>query len=454
VRSLALPLLLVGVAVAQPVDENALFSDTVMVDTTLVNKTGSVKSFAPSQDTSKFQVRFSGDVTAQGQWNHRTGALPFMAATDGSSRLVADLNLDVALASGQRALLTGEIDHEGSADTASFHLREAFVDFDMGKIVYVRAGKQVLQWGRGLLWTPTDLVNVEGKSLVPRAGSLEGSTGLRLLVPLGQRSNLTGFVNLAKVTDADSLSGAARLEGVLGPVEVAASGWVKPNRPHALGLDASTGFQGIDLQAGALWISGDLLPHAELVDGKWTLVQEDDHPQVRASTGIGTGFKVNGVPDRLRIDLEGYWNSRGYAADFLTDESVHPYAVPQQISLPASLLPLAKQLPASLLQGSTSGDAATFALSSGLYRANQFGRAYLAAMASFQRFVLDDMALSVQGLGNVQDRSGLATVGVSWSGMHGFFWSATGYWFWGDPLTEFALSGTGPAMDLRAGVRF
>jgi len=452
-RSLALAAaLLAGTVAAQPVDEDALFADTTVLEAAPVVKTESVKSSA--RDSARLQVRFGGDVTAQGQVSRRQGAIPLMSSSDGSARMVADLSLDVLLASGERALLTGEIDHEGSADTAAFHLREAFVDFDVGKVVWVRAGKQVLQWGRGVLWTPTDLVNVEGRSLVPRAGSLEGSTGLRLQAPLGPRSNLTGFVNLARVTDADSLSAALRLEGVLGPVEVAASGWAKPDRPLAAGLDASTGVSGFDFQGGALFLQGDLVPHAELVGGRWTLMQENEHPQVRASLGVGKGVAVGGLPDRFRLDLEGYWNSRGYASNFLTDETVRGYAKPMAIPVPASLQPLTRLLPAALLQGDTAGDAATFALKNGLYRANQWGRAYLAAMASLQQFPVPDMTVSVQALGNVQDGSGLATLGLSWSGMHGFFWSGTGYWFWGDPRTEFALSGTGPALDLRAGLRF
>ncbi|MEN9354756.1 MAG: hypothetical protein RL318_2081 [Fibrobacterota bacterium] len=445
---LALP----SMGAAQPVDEDALFADTTILDTSLLNKT---QAFKAGEDPSKVQTRFGGSVTALGQANRRQGALPWMPSTDGSARLVGTMTLDVSLPSHERALLVGEVAHEGASDTTSFALREGFVDFEVGKVVWVRAGKQVIQWGRGLLWTPTDLVNVEGKSLVPRAGALEGTTGLRLLVPLGAQANMTGFVNLTRVTDADSLSGALRLESVVGPVEVAASGWAKPDRPHALGLDASTGVQGIDLQGGVLWISGDLLPHAQLREGKWALVTERDHPQVRASLGLGKGFAIAGVPDRLRIDFEGYWNSRGYAADFLTDQTVYNYEDPMALPLPSSLAPLAQNpLLANFLVGDTAGDASKFALKNGLYRANQFGRAYLASMVVLSQFLRQDMTLSVQGLGNVQDKSGLATVGLAWSGLHGFFAQGNGYWFWGDPRTEFALSGTGPALDLRAGVRF
>lgn len=455
------PCLVLGAALgasvwAEPVDEAALFADTTMLDTTILNRTQRPLARSASDDSSRLQVRFGGSVTAQGQGNHRTGALPLMSGTDGSARVVGTTELDVSLASHQRALLVGEIDHEGSADTTSFHLREGFVDFELGKVVWLRAGKQVLQWGRGLLWTPTDLVNVEGKSLVARTGSQEGATGLRVLVPVGQNSNLTGFLNLTKVTASDSLSYALRMEGLLGPVEVAASGWSKPSHHvGAAGLDASTGFQGIDIQGGALWISGDLQPHAVLRDGKWALEEDHSQQQVRASFGVGKGFRVSGVPDRLRIDVEAYWNSRGYGAHFLQGDSL-AYADTVPVNLPSNLSKLIASNPllASQLHGSTSGYAADFAIENGLYQTNQWGRAYVASMASFKQFILDDLTLSLEGLVNVQDKSGLGVLGLAWSGLHGFFWQSDLYWFWGDSRTEFALSGTGPAVDLRVGIQF
>jgi hypothetical protein len=107
-----------------------------------------------------------------------------------------------------------------------------------------------------------------------------------------------------------------------------------------------------------------------------------------------------------------------------------------------------------VLKGDTAGDAATFALQNGLYRTNQWGRAYVAGMASLTQFILDDMTLSAEGLGNLQDGSGTAILGLAWSGLQGFFWQTDFYWFWGDPRTEFALDGTGPAADVRVGIKF
>ena len=43
-------------------------------------------------------------------------------------------------------------------------IKEVFVDFNLANTVYFRAGKQVLKWGTGYFWNPTDLINIEHRS--------------------------------------------------------------------------------------------------------------------------------------------------------------------------------------------------------------------------------------------------------------------------------------------------
>jgi len=218
---------------------------------------------------SGIQVSFSGDASAVGQVSWRRRGLDSSAGDAGFS-VVTDGTIQARLSTGSRVLVALEADHNATQDTTTFHLREAFVDGNILGYAWIRAGKQVLQWGRGILWTPTDLVNVEGKSLVPRAGSREGATGVRLQVPIGNRANAYLFSDLSGVRTADSLSVAWRLETTAGPSELAVSGWHQPESPTALGVDGSVGVRGWDLQAGAVWLSGDLVSRPKLENGRWS----------------------------------------------------------------------------------------------------------------------------------------------------------------------------------------
>jgi len=432
-----------SLACAADIDEAAFFQDTAAAPADSVPresgkiKTDSVARSGPAADAGP-RVTFSGNLFAVGQASWRRGAID--SSTASGSQLVGDANVEARLSTGSRAMAIFEVDQDAIGDSSEFHVREMFVDGNVGNgHLWIRAGKQVLQWGRGILWTPTDLVNVEGKTLVPRAGAREGATGVRLQVPVGEASNLYAFVNLADASAFDSISAAWRAETVLGPAEIALSGWNRMDAPTALGADGSTGVWGWDVQAGVLWESGDIAPRPALDDSAhWILARDENRQQVRAGGGIGRDITVLGVPQRLRVDLEGFWQSDPIGSGILKQTAVHPWAgesVEQRFLAP------------SLNEFS-------FLALSGAYAPNQLSSAYIAGMATLQQFIQQDLALSVQALENLQDKSGLSTVGLSWTTFHSFTAQLTGYWFWGAPRTEEVVAGRGPALEARMGVSF
>lgn len=434
---------------SQGIDEAALFSDTTVV-------ASPPAATAPSMADSVTKTRLlaSGDLEALGQasWK-RSASIP--GSGDGAARMVGTANIDVRLPSGERALAVLEVAQEASADTTAFAVRELFLDADIADHVWIRAGKQVLQWGRGALWTPTDLVNVEGRTLVERPGAREGATGLRVQIPVG-RGSVTAFAPLARVDASDSLSAALRAEAVVGPAEIALSSWFKKDAPHVVGFDASTGLWGFDLQAGALWLSGDLEPRAVLRDGIWHLERDDSRGQVRASAGIGRDFKVDGVPDRLRVDVEGFWQSEGYGSDVLSDETVRPWADTVWMPLDPGLAKAGEAMGSSLGRGipTTRGDGLGFLAGHGLFRSMNHGPLYLGGMATLRKFLVPDLSLTLQTLANLEDQSGVSTCGLLWESLHGFHVQPLVYAFWGEPRSEFTLDGRGVAVELRAGLRF
>lgn len=444
---LALPL---SAALAEEgFDESSFFQDTaktVPVATTS-SKTDSVSQGAILAGA---KVSFSGDLFAVGQASWRKHGLD--TSSSAGSMLVGDATLEARLSTGSKALAVFEVDQDVTHDSTSLHVREMFVDGNMGGVVWMRAGKQVLQWGRGILWTPTDLVNVEGKTLVARAGSREGASGVRLQVPVGKSANLYGFVNLAHVDAFDSLSAAWRAEAAVGPAEIAVSGWHKQNAPTALGIDGSTGILGWDIQAGAVWLSGDMSPRPVVQNSEWTLVRDDSRQQVRAGGGVGRAFTVLGVPDRLRLDFEGFWQSDAIGSKVLEDGQRRRWADAYQ-SPPTSIDVGGTTVPVSSPARST--NEAGFMLAHGLYVPNQLSWGYAAGMASLQKFIVQDLTLTVQALGNLEDGSGVATTALAWQSFRGFSLSLTGYWFWGGKNDEETfLSGSGPAVEARAGIRF
>ncbi len=80
-------------------------------------------------------------------------------------------------------------------------IKEVFVDFNFANTVYFRAGKQVLQWGTGYFWNPTDLINVSHKSFTNLNALLDGVFGLRGDVTFSSAFHLYTFINLNDVQD-------------------------------------------------------------------------------------------------------------------------------------------------------------------------------------------------------------------------------------------------------------
>lgn len=437
-------------AALDPVDEAALFSDSTVVEAP------SPAAAAPKTDSvAHTAVRMGGalEALAQGSWK-RGAAVPGLG--EGVVRMVGTVDLDVSLPSGQRALAVLETAHEAGPDTTSWALRELFLDADVHGVVWFRAGKQVLQWGRGILWTPTDLVNVEGRTLVERPGAREGATGLKIQVPLGTRGSLAFFAPARHVDAADSLSLSVRGETVVGDAEVALSSWFKKDAPHVVGLDVSRRIFGLDAQGGALWLSGDLEPRAVLRDGAWHLEKDDTRHQVKAGAGLGRSFQVGGVPDRLRIDVEGFWQSEGYAKSVLADTTTRPFADTIWRELDPRLVEGGRSLGLALPRGipTARGDGLTFLAGNGLFHPNQLAPWYVGGMASLRDAFRSDLTVTIQALTNLEDHSGLGTFGVLWESLHGFHVQPLAYVFWGDGHSEYTLDGRGFALELRSGLRF
>ena len=67
--------------------------------------------------------------------------------------------------------------------------------------MYFRAGKQVLKWGTGYFWNPTDLINIEHRSFTNTNALLHGVFGLRSDVVFSPNWHLYTFLNLNGVQD-------------------------------------------------------------------------------------------------------------------------------------------------------------------------------------------------------------------------------------------------------------
>ena len=158
-----------------------------------------------------------------------------------------------------------------------------FVDFNFANnAIHFRAGKQVLQWGTGYFWNPTDLINVAHKSFTNLNALLDGVFGLRTDVTFSPSFHLYTFINLNGVKDLTNVAYAARTEFLAGQgrvrvlrlVRVQQDPRVRRGHHHApvLGAEHDRGgqpviwgqLQKIDTSGNPYSVSNQLVPKVDI----------------------------------------------------------------------------------------------------------------------------------------------------------------------------------------------
>jgi len=289
--------------------------------------------------------------------------------------------------------------------TTLIGLKEVFVDFNIANAVYFRVGKQVLQWGRGILWNPTDLINVQRKSFQDLEALREGVFGLRADVVFARAFHLYTFFDLNGVQDLSDIAVAARAEFLVGSVEFAFSGWARPSEIPVFGFN---------LSAPLFW---DLSFHGEAslswgfpvdkmrTNGDTYPIRDELVPRV--SVGLSRSFDAGDVQDRIVVNTEFYYNHLGYG------ENMFEVLAPDPVHLAAFL--------------------------AGYYRSGDYGKYYGALFVTFNRFLTTNMTLNVSGLGNFSDLSFIAMANLSYAPVNNFTLSFTLGSYLGSDLREYTV---------------
>lgn len=402
-----------------PVDETALFGDTLQI------VDSASRAAAPGDTAERKTLGFSGSILAFGSatapraWFDDYDA----ARTRQAAGAVGDAYLDARLARGFRAFANVEWDLDAArGDSASFRVPETFLDANLARKAWFRVGKQVLQWGPGYFFNPTDLINVERKSLVRRLGAREGVFGAKAHVPFGTRANLYGFLDADGVSRPDSASGAVKAEFLAGRSEMAVMAWDGGGRDPVYGADLSTRLLGMDLVAEGALYSSLRTRSLSLAGGVPALAESRRDWQPRVSVGAGRSFDAGGVPDRLMLSGEYYYN--------------HPGS-------PDRRMPFASLLGQVAAAGFTPEQALAAAAAFGAYEPNSYSRHYAAAFAVWNRFFRSDLTLSGTALVNLNQSSALLAGVLAYRDLNDFGLSLTVYGFAGPKGTEYTLASDG-----------
>lgn len=459
-------LLIVVLSVSVPfadefeVDENALFGDTVL---TMVDSADLVVETNTDDGIDSTEVSFSGGVTGisetgfQREWfceRDRKMISP-------TGLMLADLLLDVRVPWGTKAYVDAEAYYRSDSAGASFRVPELFMDVNVARHVYFRMGKQVLQWGRGYFWNPTDLVNVEKKTFVERIGSREGTFGIKTHVPFGTKWNIYGFLDMNNLNTVDDCAGAARFEGLFGGTEAGLALWGKKGKDPILGLDFSTTLFKWSVTGEMSITNGDNYRILDLENSKifnnpfatdslivYKSLGED--PVVRLCAGLLRTFDFMDVDDRIMVVGEFYFNQIGDNGNVFEENHIGKWY--------DAIAQYSDEAPDQNGAVQGSGELSSFQDSIGDAMAsiefNSIARYYSAFFVTVSKFIISDMTLQLNGLVNWNHHCAMLTTGVSYRTLHNMSLGCLVTGFVGPEEAEYTFTNSGASVRVNAGLLF
>lgn len=382
-------------------------------------------------------VTFSGRIETQFGYNFTRDFLKGDADFDDNSYSAyvgADLMLDVRFRKGIKAFAdlyvgylptkqyTGRVFISPYAGTfieeidTVVSLKEFFIDANINHHVYFRAGKQVAKWGRGYLWNPTDFINVERRSFLNMDVLREGVYGLRMHIPIKTIVNIYSFVNVTDTDDLLDFGFSNKLEFLIRNVETSVSCWAKRNKYPIFGFDISFNLFDIEFRGEASFSYGYNTP---LMHPDGTEYKLKDQFVTSVSFGFTKSFDIGDVSDRLTIIPEFYYNLAGYDDDMFEN-------------------PVTSEL----------------FRSGGYYEYTNYGKIYSALFFNFKKFIISNMDLNINTLGNFTDLSFVLSTGITYSPVYNVTLDFDVLSYLGKENREFTYSGNTLALMFTLSLKF
>lgn len=334
-----------------------------------------------------------------------------------SAYVLGNLLLDIRLPNDVKAFANVETNYKSDSSFVKFSMQELFIDANIKRKIYFRTGKQVLQWGRCFFWNPTDLINIERKSIEPQIGYREGVYGVKMHIPFGTRYNVYGFIDMNKMASVDSIAGSFRTEMLLGTTEAGAELWGKRNKEPVFGIDFSTSIYDFEITGELSLESGK--NHTKINIGSSETIYNfllrsqtgnaaavestiGNKPVSKICLGISKSFDLFDIKDRIKIISEFYFNQAGVPGDFF-----HDHKAKESFDLISKL---------------SSGTNYTISfqdkLISKFYHLNDFSRYYISLFATVNRFVLQDMVFQFNAIMNIEQKGAMLISSLQYTTLH------------------------------------
>ena len=409
-------LLLIAPAIAQATFDDDLFGSGTLVTEVDENEEANPADELLESERIVLGGRFS--VSARADLDLHAGE---DAVTSGLADLSTRLFLDARPTSDFRFLLKGDANYSIGAGL-DFALREMFADIDILDTVFLRAGKQTINWGVGPFFSPANLVNLERIDPENPEEELAGPVALKGQLPI-DTSNLTGYLLLNDIGGDENIGVAARYEFLVGNSELTVGGIYDFGSPWALMATATGSIEDVTVFAEAV-LQGNSDKVFVVEDPRSRAgfrITTSDSPFISGT--IGGRFSYTTEDDLYSVSAAAQYlfNGLGYADPSLfTDDPAALAFAQQQIAL-------GNMSPSDLLER---------------------GQHNAAVRVSSNDIANTDLTPSVLWLSNLSDGSGLVSAGVRYDGIDFVTLSLDYRYLYGPNGAEYRVAGANHTLSL------
>lgn len=366
------------------------------------------------------RVSISGSFSVAGALSL---TLEEMRLSSGLSDLTTRLILDARPSSDLRVLVKTDLGYSTTSGVA-LELRELFADFDVDSAVFVRAGKQTINWGVGYFFSPANLINTERVDPQRPGLELAGPVAFKAQYPIGT-DNLTGYVILDDFAAETNAELAARYEFLFEGFEFTAGGLYAFGEPWAIAATATGSLAGLTVFAETVAQQSDRVFVVRDPGSASGIRTETREGTVFFSGTVGGRFSYTGEDQPLNLSgsAQYFFNGLGYA-----DASVwqdHPAAISELLE--------AGQLRAADL--------------------TDRGQHYVGAALGASDVAELKVSPSLFWLGNLSDGSGTVSVGLPYSGINLITPQLSYRYSYGAPGAELTPLGSSSSVRLELSVQ-
>ena len=251
-----------------------------------------------------------------------------------SQSLSLDLGLTARPDKDLRIGAKGTWTFDPASATGDFHVSEAFADFQGGDFAYFRVGKQFISWGKGLYYSPADVLSLSSinatNTMDPTytGPAREGPTSLKASLETGATGTYQAVISTEGATQGSDVKFSGAGTWLLAGAELSVGGFYQPSHDMSPRLFATTVFKLFDLncytESVLLW-GNDQKRLAD--DGNGGLVVVANDGSLLTQQTIGFSYSKDDAEKRWTLNATGQYYFNGTGASVPSLYRDRPFAL-------------------------------------------------------------------------------------------------------------------------------